>query len=219
MEFINQDNGKIAVGKALYQTLQTQNPKISSFDYDSKEDAEMLLIEYYRREMRKQEQNTDILKEHISQVIDWAMNPQKSCLMLAGGVGCGKTTMLNAFCRMTNYLYYSNISFERKGFQWETSNTIAGWVRDNKSRYEEFMQCEWAAIDDLGLEPTEVSDYGTILYPIRDILLYRYEHNLLTIVSTNYIPHELTEKYGTRIGDRLAEMMQVVLFKEKSYRR
>lgn len=199
--------------------MRTQNPKITGFDYDNQEDAEMLLLEFYRREMRKEEQNTDIVKQHIKDVIEWAMNPKKSCLMLTGGVGCGKTTMLNAFCKMTNMLYYSNISYERRGFQWETSNTIAEWAHTNKERYEEFKRCEWAGIDDLGLEPTEVSDFGTILYPIRDILMYRYEHNLLTIVSTNYIPKELTEKYGTRIGDRLAEMMQILLFKEKSYRR
>lgn len=218
MEFINQE-GKIAVGKALYQTLQTQTPASFTFNYDNREDAEEMLLEYYRREMRKPEENTEIVKGHISEVIDWAMDAKKSCLMLAGGVGCGKTTMLNAFCKMTNFLFYSNISYERRGFQWETANTISEWARNNKERYEEFMKCEWAAIDDLGLEAAEVSDYGTILYPIRDILMYRYEHNLITVVSTNYLPQELTEKYGTRIGDRLAEMMQIVLFKESSYRR
>lgn len=196
-----------------------QSPKIGSFDYDSKEDAEMLLLEFYRREMRKTELDNAILMQHISQVIDWAMNPQKNCLMLTGGVGCGKTTMLNAFCRMTNYLYYSNISYERRGFQWESSFTIAEWAHTNKERYEDFKRCEWAAIDDLGLEPKEVSDYGTILYPIRDILFHRYDKGLLTIISTNCLPKELTEKYGTRIGDRLAEMMQIVKFDEDSYRR
>ena len=179
----------------------------------------MLLLEFYRREMKHNEQDMNVLMSYIRQVIDWAMNPQKNCLMLMGGVGCGKTTMLNAFCRMTNRLYYSNISYERRGFQWESAYVLNEWARTNKDRYEEFKKCEWAAIDDLGLEATEVSDYGTILYPIRDILLHRYEHGLLTLVSTNYLPNALTEKYGTRIGDRLAEMMQIITFKESSYRR
>lgn len=219
MEFINQDNGKIAVGKLLHQVENPYQRTIGSFDFDSREDAIELLTWYYRKEVGQQERDTMKLKEHIEQVIDWAMNPEKNCLMLQGGVGCGKTTMLNAFCKMIQKLYYSNISYERRGFQWETADMITQWAKDNAGRYEEFKVCEWAAIDDIGTEPNEITDYGNIIYPIRDILMYRYEHDLVTIISTNLTPKLLTEKYGTRIGDRLAEMMQIVKFDEESYRR
>lgn len=218
MEFIT-DNGKIAAGKLLHQIENPYQRTIGSFDFDSREDAIELLTWFYRKELGQQERDTMILKEHIEQVIDWAMNPQKNCLMLQGGVGCGKTTMLNAFCKMIQKLYYSNISYERRGFQWETADRITLWAKNDNSRYEEFKVCEWAAIDDIGTEPNEITDYGNIIYPIRDILMYRYEHDLVTIISTNLTPKLLTEKYGTRIGDRLAEMMQMVIFNEASYRR
>lgn len=174
---------------------------------------------FYREEIRKEEREPAILKEHIEQVIDWAMNTQKNCLMLFGGVGCGKTTMLNAFCRMIQQLYYSNISYERRGFQWETAQMVSNWAINDANRFEDFKSCEWAAIDDVGTEASEISNYGNIIYPIRDILMYRYEHDLVTIISTNLTPKLLTEKYGTRVGDRLAEMMQIVQFNETSYRR
>ena len=51
------------------------------------------------------------------------------------------------------------------------------------------------------------------------MLLYRYENRLLTIASTNFRPKDLTEFYGERVGDRLAEMAHIIKFNETSYRR
>lgn len=219
MEFVNQENGKIAAGKLLHQIENQSQKQICPFDFEDRTDAIELLTLFYRKEIKGQERDADLLKEHIGQVIDWAMKTDKTCLMLYGGVGSGKTTMLSAFCRMIQQLYYSNVSYERKGFQWENAMTISNWSVNNPNRYEEFKRCEWAAIDDIGTEPSEVSSYGNILYPIKDIIMYRYENDLITIISTNLTPKLLTEKYGARIGDRLAEMMQIIRFNETSYRR
>ena len=219
MEFINQDNGKIAAEKLLHQIGTPFQQRICSFEFDNRESAVELLIWHYRREIGQQEQDASKLRDYAEKVIDWATNVEKPCLMLFGGVGCGKTTMLNAFCKMITTLYYSNISYERRGFQWESAETIANWARYDKPRFEDFKRCEWAAIDDLGIEPNEISDYGTMTYPIRDILMHRYEQNLLTIISTNLPPRSLTEKYGTRVGDRLAEIAKVITFDDNSFRR
>ena len=189
-----------------------------NFEFDNWDDAQELLLEFYRREMQHIEKDTAILKEYIAKVVEW-MKSDKRCLLLMGGVGCGKTTMLNAICRMMNYLHYSDISYERKGFQWETAYMITNWIQGDKERYESFKQCEWAAIDDIGQEAVEVSNYGTITYPIRDILLHRYERDLITILSTNCLPKDLTAKYGVRVGDRLAETSFFIVFNEKSYRK
>lgn len=168
--------------------------------------------------MGHQEQDNNILLKYSKDVIQWMTEGDKCCLLLIGDVGCGKTTMLNAICRMVNRLYHSNISFERKGFQWESSYVLSEWAKENPGRFEDFKQCEWAAIDDLGQENSEQMSYGNIIYPIRDILLHRYENNLITILTTNLPPKAISEKYGKRIGDRLAEMAHIIKFNERSYR-
>lgn len=169
-------------------------------------------------EMGHQEKDNSVLHEYAKAVIQWMTEGDKCCLLLVGDVGCGKTTMLNAICRMVNDLYYSNISYERRGFQWESSFVLSSWAQTNTERYEEFKRREWVAIDDFGQEAVECMSYGNIIYPIRDILLHRYDNNLITILTTNLPPKAITEKYGRRIGDRLAEMANIIKFNEKSYR-
>lgn len=169
-------------------------------------------------QMRGIEDDSRKLNGYISKVMDW-MQSNRRCLFLMGGVGCGKTTMLNAICKMIGYVYYSNISYERKGFQWETAYKVAEWAQTDRDRYENFKDCGWAAIDDIGQESTEINNYGNIIYPVRDIILHRYEHDKITIISTNLLPKDLTAKYGERVGDRLAEMSFIITFNEQSYRK
>lgn len=199
--------------------MRSQTRICGSFDFENKEDAIRLLIEFYRREIRGTERDTDEIQGYVSEVVDWFMNGSTRGLLMVGNVGCGKTSMLNAICKMFGALYYSNSSIYRKGFQWETAYKVAEWCGNDTERYEGFKKCEWCAIDDIGQEPAETLIYGNTIYPIRDILLYRYDHDLVTIVTTNLNPKSLTERYGIRIGDRLQEMMHVIKFKNKSYRR
>ena len=73
-------------------------------------------------------------------------------------------------------------------------------------------------LDDLGREPTEVMRYGNVTSPITELLEYRYNQRLTTIVTTNLEPSEIREKYGDRIADRFNEMFVVVSYTGNSYR-
>ena len=84
---------------------------------------------------------------------------------------------------------------------------------------QELRSEELLAIDDLGKEPTEVLDYGNVLNPVIDILEYRYNRQLFTVVTTNLTPKEIREKYGARIADRFNEMLHVIRFQDISYRK
>ncbi|MDY4246585.1 MAG: hypothetical protein SOX65_08945, partial [Porphyromonas sp.] len=66
--------------------------------------------------------------------------------------------------------------------------------------------------------PTERIEYGNITTPVVELLEYRYENMLPTIVSTNLTPSELGRKYQARIADRFNEMLEIVVFKNNSYR-
>jgi DNA replication protein DnaC len=74
------------------------------------------------------------------------------------------------------------------------------------------------AIDDLGIEPVEVMDYGNLLCPLVDLLTKRYDLQLFTLVTTNLTPAEIRARYGDRIADRLNEMMLKIVFTNESYR-
>ena len=74
-------------------------------------------------------------------------------------------------------------------------------------------------IDDLGEEETTMMDYGNRVTPVIDLLSHRYDRMLFTMVTTNLTPKEIREKYGARIADRFNEMLEVIRFKDISYRK
>jgi DNA replication protein DnaC len=73
-------------------------------------------------------------------------------------------------------------------------------------------------IDDIGIEPKEVMDFGTITTPVVDLLEARYNRLKYTFVTTNLTPSELSEKYGPRLADRFREMFHVIGYDHPSYR-
>ena len=74
------------------------------------------------------------------------------------------------------------------------------------------------SIDDLGVEPSEVLDYGNVLSPVIELLSRRYNAQLFTIVTTNLTPKQIREHYGERIADRFNEMFERIVFENSTYR-
>lgn len=52
------------------------------------------------------------------------------------------------------------------------------------------------AIEDMGREPTEVLDYGNILNPVIDLIEYRYDAQLFTVITTNLNKKEIRASMG-----------------------
>ena len=74
------------------------------------------------------------------------------------------------------------------------------------------------AVDDLGTEESEYCQYGNRYKPLEELLSYRYERMLPTIVTTNLSGKAIREKYGDRLADRFNEMMQVVTMPDINFR-
>ena len=89
-------------------------------------------------------------------------------------------------------------------------------VLSNRERH--YLLFNSLTIDDLGTEPREIIEYGNVLSPIIDLISYRYEHQLPTIITSNLTPQQISEVYGKRIGDRLKETTEIVPFLNCSYR-
>lgn len=91
---------------------------------------------------------------------------------------------------------------------------------DRKGEFEAVKRAPFLILDDMGTEPHTVKHYGNEILPLVEVILYRYEEMLPTIITTNYSLAGIAEAYGPRISDRLAEMCEILPFEqERSFRR
>lgn len=147
-------------------------------------------------------------------------------LMLGGDYGRGKTMMMYAFRRSVNYLHNAGKLRELMGQYWEPQFRIYQAVdlvdlaKEDKREFKRICGLNMLGIDDLGVEATKVMDYGSVMEPMMRLLEHRYNRQLFTMVTSNLTPAAIRERFDERIGDRLAEMMHLVVFEPGlSYRR
>ena len=143
-------------------------------------------------------------------------NP-KFGIMLCGTCGNGKTTLLYAFQAALNMLSNWQLWEEPKGVMIVDAKEIAMYAK-NVQRFQELRSRDMLGIEDMGREPTEILDYGNVLSPVIDLLEYRYNQQLFTIITTNLTAEEIRAKYKPRIADRFNEMLEVIIFGNQSFR-
>ncbi len=159
---------------------------------------------------------------------EWLGDPNgKVGLMLTGFYGNGKTTLMRAICSLINWLFDSACSNTRKSISIVNAKSISKIAieKDSRDAFENLYNEELLAIDEVGEEPAEIINYGMVYTPIRDLLEERYVKQKFTILATNLVQNEhkeifqISDHYGERVVDRLREMMKIVPFHNKSYRR
>ena len=148
-----------------------------------------------------------------------AGDSHKFGLLLAGTCGNGKTTTMRAVQSVVQLL---NNTYYRRGDCIGNRLLEAKEITqlsDKSGQLTAYKTVPVLFLDDLGREPTEVLKYGNVTSPITELLEYRYNQRLTTIVTTNLEPSEIREKYGDRIADRFNEMFSLVSYTGNSYRR
>lgn len=145
----------------------------------------------------------------------WLVSTQcKPSLILHGGIGTGKSTMLRAMfravrmtdrrCALVTADMLSTMKMEKTG---DFESMLDGWY-------------EFLFIDDVGVEPADVKSYGNQMYPFAEIVRARYDAGLPIVITTNLkYPEEFAKIYGDRVADRLREMANSIEFKGNSYRK
>ncbi|MGN0032456.1 MAG: ATP-binding protein [Candidatus Limimorpha sp.] len=190
--------------------------------------AEDILLAAYMAEVEYRQHTfmlDDKTKLNIKKVASYLVTPDKPGLMLAGTCGNGKTTLMSAILSATCWLskrksfgvdeYGNDIKI---GFAMVHVKDIIAQCK-NYSEMQELKKKPYLIIDDLGVEPAEVMDYGNICNPVIDLIEYRYDRQLTTFVTTNLAPEEFKDKYGVRIADRFNEMIHKIVFQDGSYRK
>lgn len=137
-------------------------------------------------------------------------------IMFCGQCGNGKSTMAKAIGRAVRFLSLKGC-YENPNLR-ILFHSAKGLVTLDKEALRHAAHQILLAIEDLGEEPKERLEYGNVSSPVVDVLEYRYDNRLFTVVTTNLTPAQIAEKYGKRISDRFREMFEVIVFTGKSFR-
>lgn len=157
-------------------------------------------------------------RANLRKIAEWMVNPKaKPWLLIYGGVGNGKTTLLRAVQAFVNSqsFYIGNI---RVKMIVQTSSRLSALAKESPQYFYDRTDQECLGIDDLGVEPVEVNSYGTRTTPLTEMLLHRYERMRFTVITSNLSEEQLTHRYGERIIDRLHEVCDRLWVGTTSYR-
>lgn len=142
-------------------------------------------------------------------------DPNKG-LLLFGGVGIGKTTLMQFFRRnqKASYRVISCREIE-SDFSSEGEKSVRNCSYNIKISENMFCQTEIGfCFDDLGTE-ANAKHFGKDKNVMAEILLNRYDNNIpscYTHITTNMNTEELKTQYGTRVHDRMKEMFNIITF-------
>lgn len=146
------------------------------------------------------------------------MNRNKGVLLF-GGVGVGKTTLMQAFQRNALYSYRviscreveTKFSVDGNTAIDEFSQNRVIPINSNPYGHKEIGYC----FDDLGTENAITKHFGNAKNVMADVLLNRYDNKLdprATHITTNLSLQEIEKFYGTRVLDRIAENFNIITF-------
>lgn len=165
-----------------------------------------------------------IFEEAMRKTATWMITGKKVGIMLCGGCGNGKTTLALAIKNLVNLFKPKNAYGEEMFFVFYNAKEIAEFKKNaekskaDNDKFNKLCYTPMLVIDDLGIEPVELMQYGNILNPVVDLITKRYEEQLITIITTNLAPTQVRERYGDRIADRFNEMLMVIPFTNTTFR-
>ena len=209
----------------LTQRLVAQKTTRDRFRFPcSREQAIDLLTAAYRAEVafrHRQYIDDEHTRAHIAALAEFLTgDTPKFGVMLCGSYGNGKSTLAYALRSATNLLNRcGEFGDGNTGIRLEDARDIAKLYSDRDPKaYSALKRHERIIIEDMGKEPVEQMNYGNVISPVVELLEYRYNNQLFTVITTNLTPKDIRAKYGNRIADRFNEMMQVMTFDNGTYR-
>jgi DNA replication protein DnaC len=146
-------------------------------------------------------------------------------ILLFGGVGVGKTTLMQMF-RQNQAFSYRLVSCREVESEFAIDGDAAVKmfsVNTPIPSVNKFHQTEVGfCFDDLGTENAITKHFGNAKNVLADILLNRYDLKLdkrSTHITTNLNVDEIEKHYGTRVIDRIRENFNLILFDHQALSR
>lgn len=163
-------------------------------------------------------QDDRYINQYIVLVSKWMLTHTRMGLLLRGNVGVGKTTIAKAIAAVYNIC-------NGRGFRIFDVVELSRIARDDEKTFREICDYPMLGIDDLGIEPSVVKNYGNEITPIIELIMHRHAKRMFTIITTNLAVNaqgedEIYLRYGKRIGDRIDQLCNTIKFdgNQKSYR-
>lgn len=142
----------------------------------------------------------------IASLSRWLNGAGKPSLLLYGGYGTGKTTLMLAAGYVLNE------------FGMDYTYKPARFFDDPQNDLTRCRRPSLLMVDEMGREQEQVNDYGNRSRPLVDVLLYRHEKGYPTVLATNLLMDEIGRRYGEYFLDRLRGGYEMIFYDEKSYR-
>ncbi len=134
-------------------------------------------------------------------------------ILLAGPVGCGKTSLLT----LAPFMVPHQRSYEVVS----TRDLVWDYSRTGYKVIEDYGSSGFFCFDDLGVELIG-RFYGKECNVMREVLLSRYDlfrqskRKVKTHATTNLSEEELEEVYGVRVCSRMRELFNWIVFEQTS---
>lgn len=168
---------------------------------------------------------TENLRVQLGNIARLMYDSPKWGLFIRGSFGNGKTTAAYAIKHLINQLVNDRYFSDGEIFPWEwmdivNAREMINLYLNDKGKFVEMKERQWLAIDDIGLDPAEVNVFGTMFYPFLELIDYRYERRLPTILVSNLKKEELLSHYrDERFADRFCEMFNATTFRDNTFRK
>ncbi|OJV23471.1 MAG: hypothetical protein BGO30_09245 [Bacteroidetes bacterium 41-46] len=161
-----------------------------------------------RRRIKFQADET--YKLYLRMCSRWLSEDLKPGILLYGNYGAGKTTMGKAIAELLNNLGYPMRSI--------TARDIANLVAIDPEAFNTLKRENKLYIDEVGREPLVAKNYGNDKNPFIEMLEFRYDKQLFTVLTANLTDEEIVDRYGPYIDERIAENFEKINYENKSYR-
>lgn len=162
---------------------------------------------------------SDEFKNIIGQISLWYSNDERfkgdisKGILLRGNCGTGKTITIE---NLKEIVEFGDAKIPILIHSRELQDL---YIERNLEKIDALKNRFLILIDDLGVESTDIKNFGNVLEPFNDVFDYRYRNNLDTVITTNLTPEKIKERYGDRILDRFKESFNEYVFNFNSLRK